>query len=191
MFDGLSHLNQRFSPFCVTFARGLDESEMLNRLGGDPSHAWLIPCGDLNAVQDLEVYKDLDIWQDLNGPILQVGRCGDWAFAIELMFEYQGTRPEVLCALAARTVAVSVYRDINALTLLSSAENGVPLEQFEASDPLPDRLQTMLRQAGVDPNSENWNAIQLMSTLLEALGIRLGEEDLAKLLFTGMVNPLP
>ncbi|GHO78422.1 hypothetical protein KSD_61930 [Ktedonobacter sp. SOSP1-85] len=164
---------------------------MLTRFGGDPSHAWPIPCGDLDTFQDLEAYEDLDIWQDLHGPILQVGQCGNWVFAIELMHEDQSIRPEVLCALAAGTVAVSVYRDVNALTLLSYAENGVLLEQFEASDPIPDRLQTVLRQARIDPNSENRNAIQLMSALLEALGIRLDEEDLAKPLLTGMMTPLP
>jgi hypothetical protein len=190
MLGGLSHINQMFSPFCVTFARGVDEPEMLRRFGGDPSSTWLIPCGDLDAVQDLEVYEDLDIWQDLEGTILQVGQCADWAFAIELMPDFQGIRPQVLCALSAGTLTVSVYRDVNALTIFSYAENGVLLEQFEASNPIPELLQTVLRQARVDLNSEDWESIQIMSALLEALGIRLDEQALAKPLLTGMVDPL-
>src|SRR5258708_27101754 len=195
MLDGLSHINKTYSPFCVTFARGLEEPEMLLRFGGDPSLAWPLPCGDILALQDLLVERDpeefegLDIFEETDTPVIQVGQCGDWVFSIEYYGWMHGLRPEVLRVVSAGTVAVSVYRDVNALTILSYAEDGVFLEQFEASNTIPLRLQTVLRQAGVDPISEDWNTIQLMSALVEALGIRLDQEALAKPLLTAMVDP--
>jgi hypothetical protein len=171
MLDGLSHIDETFSPFCVTFARGLEEPEMLLRFGGDPSLAWPLPCGDILALQDLLVERDpeefegLDIFEETDTPVIQVGRCGDWVFAIEYYGWMHGLRPEVLRVVSAGTIVVSVSCDVNRFMVWNRAEDGMLVE-----------------------SSETW--WEEVSTQALAIGFCLDRAALAKPLLTGMVDPL-
>ena len=58
MLDGFSVLRETL-PFgyVVTFVRGVNEQDLLRRFGGDPVQTWLIPCGDLNVLEEHEAYR--------------------------------------------------------------------------------------------------------------------------------------
>jgi hypothetical protein len=86
-------------PFCPTFVRGSTEREVLEGFGADPDDAVAagatIPFGEAH-----------------DRPRVMVGRSGEWVFALEENITAQGTRPEVLRRLSARTEAVAIYNDI-------------------------------------------------------------------------------
>lgn len=52
MLEGLLWIAATYKGgYCVTFARGLDEVEILGRFVGDPARAWLTP----DLVEDAEL----------------------------------------------------------------------------------------------------------------------------------------
>jgi hypothetical protein len=209
MLEGFSWITRTYDVgFCVTFARGLDEQEMLRRFGGDPSHAWPIRCRDIFALQEIEGFEDLQGYEGLEhlGPIIQIGSCKNWAFALEDPGYFgaeaqQGTRPEVLCAVSANSIAVSMYKDAKANYIFSYAENGEFVAWFDALcqygsdnwDKTP-ALLPLLQQAGFGPR-EHWfdrgkDPIAVMSALAEAIGVCLDLEAVAeKPLLTGKIVP--
>jgi hypothetical protein len=79
--------------------RGGTEREVFEGFGADPDDTFdsraTIPFGEVH-----------------DRPTVMVGRSGEWVFALEENIPAQGTRPEVLRRLSARTEAVAVYNDI-------------------------------------------------------------------------------
>src|SRR5690242_14094549 len=123
MLEGLWWLRYNSGAYCVTFAQGLDETEMLHRFGGDLSRARLAPLSD-EEMRELEQL----------GQIIQVGWCDGWVFVYEAN-GYQGTRPETLRAVSKGTIAVSVYYSINAHTRFCYVRDGTIIANFDPIDP--------------------------------------------------------
>jgi hypothetical protein len=187
MLEGLSWIAATYKGvYCVTFARGLEEQEMLGRFVGDPSRAWLIP----DLVEDEELREELEALEE-EGPIVQVGSCEGWSFALEGGASWEGTRPEVLWRVSQGTVAVSLYRNVNAVTRFSYAVNGVvvawfdPLCQYGSDNWDKDAgLLPWFQQAGLDPR-DHWfksgkQPLEVMSDLAETIGVRLDREAVAE-----------
>ncbi|TMF51431.1 MAG: hypothetical protein E6I32_02670 [Chloroflexi bacterium] len=103
MLEGFSWLRENSPAYCVTFAQGLDETELLRSFGGDLSRARLIQQDDWQALEELSRFGD----------VIQVGWCDGWAFVYEDN-GYRGTLPQTLQAVSEGTVAVSVFYNVNA-----------------------------------------------------------------------------
>jgi hypothetical protein len=85
-----SPLARAQAGFCLTLARGVTEDEMFAAFGADPRQA------------------EPRRWEDLKDVMhLQVGRSGEWVFALELN-SVNGTRPRVLRPVSADGDAVAV-----------------------------------------------------------------------------------
>ena len=182
MLGGLFWLRDQGRPYCITFARGLDETELLRRFGGKLSWAH---------------WAQVDAYVE-TGDVLQVGRCEGWTFAYEYN-GYYGTFPEVLRTVSLGTVAITVYESINATLRFCSAEDGVmiadldPLDlPFEEASP---RVRALLDLAGVTPErawSKTYDPVEALFALAEASGVRLDQEMIAeKLLLTSRIVSLP
>lgn len=206
MRNSLSWIRDEFDlGYCITFAWGVNEQELLRRFGGDPSHAWPIPFGQLFALQELEdeEYKWLEAHEFYSKPIIQIGQCGDWAFAIESNGTIEGSRPEVLQAVSVDTVALSLtYISEKALAIFSYAEHGIVVATFDPLVDLPygedhseilpsgdDPLRMLPLIQKVDVEDEDYEKI--MYDLAEVIGVRLDREALTKPLLTGEIIPLP
>lgn len=213
MLDGLLWINEMVvsddGSYCVTFARGLDEQEMLRRFGGDPSHALLLPFQDERLWKQFgpTVHRDgLSVALEYGPPCVQVGVCDGWAFAIE-SFSGESERSEVLRAVSVGTVVVSVsYVSAKAIATFSYAEDGVLVAQFDPlylssdpsdeDDPLeiildgddPLRLLPLIRQV----DWEHENDVENMFALAEKIGVHLTREAVEEtLLLSAEVIPLP
>jgi hypothetical protein len=137
--------------FCITLVRGLDEVQVLRRLGGERSQPRTLTAGEAG---------ELSYSFHAGYPqIVLAARAGGWAVAVEDN-GWEGSRPEVLRALSAGTQAVSVYRNVNALGYFSDAVDGEVLVQFELLFPQrrwgsqPDLLLPQMRAVGLDPDSQ-------------------------------------
>jgi hypothetical protein len=135
--------------FCITLVRGLDEREVLRRLGGEHSQPRLLTVGEAGRLSGS--------FQAGYPQIVLVARTDGWAVAVEDN-GWEGSRPEVLRALSAGTQAVSVYRNVNALGYFSDAVDGEVLVRFELLFPQrrwgsrPDLLLPQMRAVGLDPD---------------------------------------
>ncbi len=190
MLEGLSWIDDTYPwGYCVTFARGLDEAEMLGRFVGDPSRAWLIP----DLVEDEVLREELEELEE-DGPIVQVGSCEGWAFALEVSGSHVGTLPQVLQRVSSATVALSLY--FNALKgffWFYYAENGVlaahgelGIEPYAGDD--PSRVLPFIQQAA--RMRAQSGGLEAVSTLAEAIGVRLDREAVAQRpLFRTWITP--
>ncbi len=177
MLEGFSWLRANSEAYCVTFAQELDTIEMLRRFDADPSWARLIQPDDWQAQYELSHF----------GQVIRVGQCDGWTFVHEDN-GYRGTLPEVLQAVSADTVAVSVFRNINAVTRFCYAEDGTIIANFEPFFPLyseevaDPRLQALLRLAGIPEQraEDDYDSVETMFALAEAAGVRLTEEAIAE-----------
>mgnify|MGYP002402604232 CR=1 FL=1 len=192
MLEGLSWLRSHREAYCVTFAQGLDEAELLRRFGGDLSQARSIRSDDWETVEELQLF----------GEVVQVGWCNGWAFAYEDN-GFRGTFPEVLRSVSARTVAVSVFRNVNAVTRFCYAEDGTIIADFDPIDPpfedASPRVQALLHQAGItrergeeDDEEDSYDFVEGMFVLAEAARVSLDRESLVEkpLLTSCIRNPL-
>lgn len=187
MLEGLEWLQTwTDGAYCVTFAQGLDETELLHRLGGDQSTARLTGLG--------ERWEVVEALRQQFDQVVQVGWCDGWAFA----YEWNGLPPlpETMCAISAGTAAVSVFCNVNAVTRFCYAEDGVivanldPIharsEEFFA-DASPQVL-ALLDRAGITPfipedeydYDEGFDFGGAMHALAEAAGARLDRESIAE-----------
>lgn len=161
--------------FCVLFARGLEAGELLARMGGEPQRAVALSRLDadaLSAIGSPYVPRDsvdlsgLDVGDlerrgllDGDDPVVRVGSCQGWAFAIE-DGGARGSSREVVTSVSRGTKAVSLLRNINALTLFTYAEHGNVVCTFDVllahdrTGTAPDRLLDPMRQAGIDPEGD-------------------------------------
>jgi len=211
MLDGFSIIQKALPGYIVTFVQGVTKQELLRRFGGDSTHTWLIPCGDLNALEEHEGYREyLDdlFWRNdkrfqgnyavWNRPWIQVGECGDWAFALEREITSEGIRPECLCKVSIETRAVSISRNGgNGSACFSYAVNGVLLAQFDPVDPDdlwvgdPTLVQKLFRQATVHPESDGYDDMEALFSLAEGIGVCFNREALMGQMLTGEIFPLP
>jgi hypothetical protein len=134
--------------FCFSLVRGLDEAEVLRRLGAERSQPRRLT---LDEAAELSASFHAGYPQ-----LVQAARVGGWSVAIEDN-GWEGARPEVLRALSRGTQVVSVYQNVNAHSRFSYAADGVVLVGFEPLFPQrrwgsrPDLLLPLMRAAGLDP----------------------------------------
>jgi HEAT repeat protein len=187
MLEGLLWLRDTCEAYCVTFAQGLNETELLRRFGGDLSWARLVQKDDWDGLEELGLF----------GQIIQVGWCEGWAFVYENN-GYTGTRPEVLHAVSAGTVAVAVFRNVNAVPRFCYAEDGTVSVNFDPiAPPFEDaspQTMTLLRQAGITPKSAEgggFGFVGAMFALAEAAGVRFDRKAIEErpLLSSFIRNP--
>jgi hypothetical protein len=161
-------------PFCLTFVRGSTEREVLEGFGADPDAAVAagatIPFGEAH-----------------DPPRVMVGRSGEWVFALEENITAQGTRPEVLRRLSARTEAVAIYNDIGkGNDEFVHAFNGEVITAVMTCIPPswggsePDRLRSLAEEIALDDDGESGMlGLDVLLALAEGVfGISLDEADL-------------
>jgi Family of unknown function (DUF6461) len=177
--------------YCFSFVRGLDEAEVLRRVGGERSRP-----RPLTAAQAAELSSS---FQAGYPQLVLVTRAGGWAVAVEDN-GWEGSRPEVLRALSDGTRAVSVYRNVNAFGQFSHAADGELLVQFEPLFPRrrwgtrPDLLLPQMRAVGLDPDRDEppYEDIDTAALALaeRVTGVRLDPSMLEGPLLAAEVAPL-
>ena len=173
-------------PFCLTFVRGGTEREVFEGFGANPDDTVAaratIPFGEVNG-----------------RPRVMVGRSGEWVFALEENIPAQGTRPEVLRRLSARTEAVAIYNDIGkGNDEFAHAFNGEVITALTTTVPPhwwgcePDRLRSLAEEIALDDDGESGLlGLEVLLALAEGVfGISLGEEDLSRPLAAAPMLPV-
>jgi Family of unknown function (DUF6461) len=136
--------------FCITLIRGLDQAEVLRRIGGERSRP--------RSLTVAEAGERSNSFRAGYPQLVLVARADGWSVAVEDN-GWEGSRPEVLRALSGGTQAVSVYRNVNALGYFSYAVDGGLLARFELLFPQrrwggqPDLLLPRMRAVGLDPDA--------------------------------------
>ncbi|WP_189135467.1 DUF6461 domain-containing protein [Wenjunlia tyrosinilytica] len=161
--------------FCVTFARDVEPDELLVRMGGDPGAAVSLSAAEAET-RELE---DEDA-----GPIVRVGSYPGWAFAVEIWGAH-GTRDEVVRAVSAKTEAVVLLRNANAVKRFVHAQDGVIVCSFDVDLPHlrtgsdPDRLLPHMERVGLAPEiGPDVDASQAMLSLaVSAFGVGLPRDE--------------
>jgi hypothetical protein len=137
--------------FCLSLVRGLDEAELLRRLGGERSQP-----GTLTLAEAGELAGSFHAGYP---QIILAAKADGWSVAVENN-GWEGSRPEVLRALSQGTQAVSVYQNVNALRSFNHAVDGEVLVTFEPLFPeqrwgsQPDLLLPQMRAVGLDPDRQ-------------------------------------
>jgi hypothetical protein len=108
--------------FCITLVRGADGAEVLRRFGGEQGQLRTLTLGEAGELSGS--------FQAGYPQLVLAARSGGWTVAVEDN-GWEGTRPEVLWALSRGTRAVSVYRNVHALSLFRLAVDGALVVQFE------------------------------------------------------------
>ncbi|NRQ31473.1 hypothetical protein HII36_06410 [Nonomuraea sp. NN258] len=136
--------------YAIAFVRGLDEQEVLHRLGAEGQ--------DIRLISDAEVAGH----QGADGPeeIITIARLGNWVVA-----ECKGRRGSRLEHVKALSIgggeAVAVQRDRGAHDRFIYAVDGQVVTSFTPSRPFdrrgsdPDRLNGHLRLLGIDPTGDD------------------------------------
>ncbi|GAA0925503.1 DUF6461 domain-containing protein [Nonomuraea longicatena] len=132
--------------YTIAFVRGLDEHEVLRRLGA--------------ADEDIRLITDEDHTQPEGPQIITVRRIGDWTIAVE-DYGFRAPQRETLCSLSRDGgEAVAVMRhDYAAGHRLTYAVEGEHLTEIDPTFPErrygadPDRLNRHLRELGIDPTA--------------------------------------
>ncbi|MES9536153.1 MULTISPECIES: DUF6461 domain-containing protein [unclassified Actinomadura] len=138
--------------FCVTFVRGVDETEALSRLGALPD-----TLGRRTLEEAREAYDSYEAgYADFAAAI----SLGSWTVLIEPN-GFLGSQTESLAALSRGTEAVSVLRHDYADHGFRYAVDGTLVTGFEPTWPEhrwgsePDLLLGKMRAAGLDPDAED------------------------------------
>ncbi|GAA4967467.1 hypothetical protein HD597_003796 [Nonomuraea thailandensis] len=134
--------------YTIVFVRGLDEHEVLRRIGA--------------ADEDIRLITDEDYSQPEGPEIITVRRIEDWTIAIEDC-GWRASHMEVLCPLSRDGgEAVAVMRhDYAARHRLAYAVDGEYLTDINPTFPIerrgtdPDRLNRYLRELGIDPAADD------------------------------------
>ncbi|GCD96132.1 DUF6461 domain-containing protein [Embleya hyalina] len=153
--DGLEWLEDSvFAEFgyCVTFARGVSAVELLRRMGCDVANTARRNVIDANRwIEDVAEEFGHAAVADKEG-VIRAGEADGWAFAVEDA-GIRGVDHDVMAAVSTDTVAVSTFRNVNALTRFLHARSGTVTCTFESarrrdgSD--PDLLVPHLTRAGL------------------------------------------
>ncbi|MET7459449.1 DUF6461 domain-containing protein [Nonomuraea sp. NPDC005501] len=133
--------------YTIVFVRGLDEHEMLRRLGA--------------ADEDIRLIMDEDHSQPEGPEIITVRRIGDWTVAIEDR-GWRGLQREGLGVLSRDGgEAVAVHRHDYAQHHVAYAVDGQIITDINPGFPTdrqgadPDRLNRHLRELGIDPAADD------------------------------------
>ncbi|GAA3097948.1 DUF6461 domain-containing protein [Streptosporangium carneum] len=133
--------------YTVVFVRGLDEHEVLRRLGA--------------ADEDIRLIEDGEYSYPEGPEIITVRRVGDWTVAIEDC-GWRGAQREALDALSRDGgEAVAVQRHDYAQHLVAYAVDGELVTGINPRFPVdrhgadPDRLNRHLRELGIDPAADD------------------------------------
>lgn len=177
-------------PFCLTFVRGAREGAVFAAFGADPDEAVPWRRGEpLPPALDAPDSPLPPALRGAVGPRVQVGRSGDWLFALEEVWPHQGTRPEVLRRVSVGAEAVVVYQDIGKLNhefryaadgrVVAALTTCVP-PHWWGSD--PQWLQPLAQELGLTAGSEppeDLTELEAMLSLAEGVfGLSLEEADL-------------
>lgn len=178
-----SPLTDTRAGFCLTLVRGATERDVFAAFGADADRAAPRSWRDLGDV----------MW-------VQVGRCGDWVYALELNSAH-GTRPAVLRRVSAGGQAVTVRVPAGNVRHefayaergdLIAAVNTLTLGNWQGSDPR--RLEFLAREAGLVLPRPGDAPDRLHGVLLAAeriSGAPLTWADLDGLVPAGELPPLP
>lgn len=190
--SGFELLGNTYESFHLTFVRGVQEQEVLRRLGGNPALAWPLPLGAYDKLDELLYEIENDVLDeafvrkrdDQINSVVQIGTCPGWVFAIEA-YEPWSHVESFVGELSVGTTAVCVGRNgAKWLRLIDWAEDGEWKGGGEASGPYMPPLQALMEQAGVDEASDLGKT--LFAPLLSSVwGIHLPREALEKPLLTG------
>lgn len=166
--------------FCLTLARGVTEEEMFAAFGADPRQARPRHWEDLQDVMHV-----------------QVGRSGDWVFALELN-SVNGTRPRVLNRVSAGGEAVAVHgagygihhqfayaADGN----LVAAVDALSIGRWEGSD--AERFRGLAEQAGLMQSRPPDRLRRLLMVAGRTCDAALVSEDLDRALPSAELAPAP
>lgn len=134
--------------YTIVFVRGLNEHEVLRRLGA--------------ADEDIRLITDGDYSQPEGPEIITVRRIEDWTIAVEDC-GWRASHMEALCPLSRDGgEAVAVMRhDYAARHRLAHAVDGQYLTDINPAFPIerhgadPDRLNRHLRELGIDPAADD------------------------------------
>lgn len=186
---GLRWLGSLDWPPSLVFTRGVSEEHVFRAFGADPAEA--VPRGPVDTASAG------------SGPMIRVGRSGDWIFAVQEDAERtQGIRPEVLRRLSAGGgEAVALYEDIGKLNHeFAHAADGVVITALTTSVPprwrgsQPDRLEPVARELGLTEGSRPpddltyWEAVLAMAE--SVFGLTLASSDLDQPLPCARVLPV-
>ncbi|MEU9833477.1 DUF6461 domain-containing protein [Streptosporangium sp. NPDC048047] len=173
--------------WCLTFVRGLSEVEALRRLGADQQ-----------SFRPL-TYDEL-IDENLFPETVLAGRVGDWTVLIEES-GWRCTEADRAQALSAGTVAVAVLRHDYASDDFVYAVDGELVTYFNPKIPQwrhgndPDRLNDLMREAGLDPDDVPGAGTKAPSSVSGALllaarltGVALLPETVKGPLMSGVVG---
>ncbi|MER5423152.1 DUF6461 domain-containing protein [Streptosporangium roseum] len=173
--------------WCLTFVRGVSEVQALRRLGADQE-----------SIRPL-TYDEL-IDDGLFPETVLVGRVGDWTVLIEES-GWTCTEADKAQALSAGTVAVAVLRHDYASDDFVYAVDGELVTYFNPKIPQwrhgsdPDRLNDLMRQAGLDPGDVPGTGAEAPSSVSGALllaarltGVVLTPEIVKGPLMSGVVG---
>ncbi|MEV7967384.1 DUF6461 domain-containing protein [Sphaerisporangium sp. NPDC088356] len=153
--DGLGDL------WCLTFVHGVSEVEALRRLGADQE-----------SIRPL-TYDEL-IDEGLFPETVLAGRVGDWTVLIEES-GWTCTEADKAQALSAGTVTVAVLRHDYASDDFVYAVDGELVTYFNPKIPEwrhgsdPDRLNDLMREAGLDPDDVAGTGAEAPSSVSGAL----------------------
>lgn len=118
----------------------------------------------------------------MDKPIVQIGSCQGWAFALEDHRSHVGTLSEVLCRVSSGTVALSLFYNPKGFTWFYYAEDGVfaahgeiGIEPYNGED--PSRILPFIQQARMRAQSES---VPVSFALAEVIGIHLNRESVAE-----------
>jgi hypothetical protein len=171
--------------FCLTFARDLDDREMLRRMGVDST--------TIKAVAELNA-----AFNALYDHAIVAGRLAGWAFAFEKN-GYEGSRSEVMRAVSTGGAAVSVFRNVNNIARFMYAVDGVVRVECDPYAPSrryggePDALVPLMREIGLNLDGDGWYPEGLDQALRLAdriTGVHLDGERLGAPLSSGRLAPL-
>lgn len=142
-----------YDDFCLTFAQGLDEAELLHRFGALPETRPRLRKEAAGPNQRLNRGALL--------PVVRVGTHDGWAFGSEEgLYGFEGTRDEVLRRVSRGTRAVSVsYGSENGTTSVSLFDNGELVTRYDTrSAVLPDGARDPFEVFPGLPPHDEWAA---------------------------------
>ena len=145
--DWIAHDYTLLDIWCLTFVRGLDETEALRRVG--------VKEGSIGPLTHGELMNEWP-FPPIPNKVL-AGRLGGWIVLVEV-FGWKAW--EALQVLSAETEAVSVRRNDHATDSFAYAIDGKLVTSFDPMSPEsrwgsdPNRLVDLMREVGLEPAYE-------------------------------------
>ncbi|MEU0235868.1 MULTISPECIES: DUF6461 domain-containing protein [unclassified Streptomyces] len=176
---GVRWLIEDCEGYCLLLARGLEISQFVARLGGDPSS--IFPSMDPSKAFE----KSMD-----ESPIARLGTCGEWVYSLE-HWSVEGIDNDVMARVSEGTECVAVLNSGTPPVWLAHSVNGQSVAYFEPvmadqvaeeaveSQYASHRVATDLADAGVGSGTFEGNSEELLLRLVERnFGIDLSNAQL-------------